>query len=88
MKKTLLILSLLIVGCASPAADYVMAEKAAWDQYDVAYDSTGHQLVGQPILDKWIDQEASFPADLKDALHQLNVARRARVNHAIAAIKS
>lgn len=87
--KTILVLLLLTAGCASPAADYIRADKAAWDVYDHAYDASGHPaLVGPTLIDRWIDQEPTFSLDLKDAMHQLNVARRARVNHAIAAVGS
>jgi len=80
MKKTLFVAILLITGCASPAADYVRADKATWDQYDTITPS------GKPLIDAWVDSEASFSADKKDAFHQLNTARRARVDHAIAAV--
>lgn len=61
-------------GCASPAEDYVRAEAAAWAQID-------------PSLDGWIDAESSFKPEKKDALHQLNAARRARVKHALEAFE-
>lgn len=80
MKKFMLLSLVVLVaftGCSSPAADYVRAEKAAWDEFD----RNGN-------LDRWVDQEPTFSDDAKDALHQLNVGRRARVAHAIAAIGS
>lgn len=72
--KYALVAMLLIAGCASPAEDYIRADAAAWAQYD-------------PFIDSWVDK-SDFSADKKDALHQLNVGRRARINHAIAAIKT
>lgn len=70
MKYMILALALM-GGCASPAADYVSAEAAAWQQID-------------DKLDGWIESEPSYDAPKKDALHQLNVGRRARVSHALA----
>ena len=64
-----------ILGCASPAADYVRAEKAAWDVYD-------------PYLSGWVDQDPRFDLDTKAAFHALDVGRKARVAHAIAAVGS
>ena len=61
------------VGCASPAASYVKAEAHAWAEFD-------------PYLDAWIDAETKLKAEEKDALHQLNVGRRARVSHAMAEV--
>ena len=75
MKRILL--GLLLAGCASPAEDYIRADAAAW----APFDQSGW-------LDFKIDAEPSFSDAKKDALHQLNVARRARIAHAIASIES
>lgn len=76
MKRIVLAL-VFVAGCASPAEDYVRADAAAWAPFDA-----------NGWLDSKIDAESSFSAGKKDALHQLNAARRARVSHAIAAIGS
>jgi uncharacterized lipoprotein YajG len=75
MKRLILVAVLLLPGCAGPAADYVRAEAAAWAEFD-------------PYLDGWVEKDPALSSEKKDALHQLNVARRARVRHAIAQIES
>lgn len=77
MKKFMLLV--ILAGCASPAADYVRADKVSWDQYDVP-------LNGKPLIDAWVDRESTFDDDTKEAYHLLNTSRRARVAHAIAAV--
>lgn len=74
MKRIVFISFLLLSGCASPAKDYVEAEAAAWAEFD-------------PYLDSWIDahefsKDKAANSRKRDALHQLNVARRARIKHA------
>lgn len=78
MKKFVLLL-VVLAGCASPAVDYVRADKVSWDQFDVP-------LNGKPLIDAWVDREPTFDADTKEAYHLLNTSRRARVAHAIAAV--
>jgi len=77
VKKIMFIVALATIGCASPAKDYVLAEQSAWAQFDKG-----------GMLDRWIDQDATLSHDVKDALHQLNVGRRARIAHAVAAVNS
>ena len=72
MRKFILAVCLVSAGgCASPAASYVKAEAHAWAEFD-------------PFLDRWVDAEPSLTAEQKDALHQLNVGRRARVSRGLA----
>lgn len=75
MKKLLVILFL--AGCSSPAEDYVRADQHTWEVFDK-----------DAWLDQAIDADTKMSVDRKDALHQLNVARRARIEHAVAAIGS
>ena len=78
MKKiAFAVLCAALVGCASPAEDYIRADAAAW----VPFDDGGW-------LDAKIDAEPAFSADKKTALHMLNAGRRARIAHAIAALGS
>ena len=78
MKRLALVAILAFSGCASPAEDYVRAEAGAWAQLDEPYDASG-----KPRLDAWIDGDSALSPEKKDALHQLNAGRRARVSHAL-----
>lgn len=72
----LLVCCLLMVGCATPAEDYVRADAAAWRYYDQ-----------EGLLDKWIDQaevRGEITKGRASALRRLNEGRRARVAHALA----
>ena len=71
MRKLILVLAFM-AGCSSPAQTYVEADAAARAPYD-----QDHRL------DSWVDSSSLSPEE-KDALHQLNDARRARVAHALA----
>lgn len=63
---------LALVGCVAPADDYVNADAAAWAPFDA-----------DGWLDAQIDKEEKFTPKKKDALHELNVGRRARIRHAL-----
>jgi hypothetical protein len=75
MKSTVLVLALALAGCAGPTYDYVHAEADAWGVFD-------------PYLDKWIDSDASISPDKRDAMHEVNKGRKARVAHAISQVDS
>jgi hypothetical protein len=77
VKKWFLLLALVLVGCPSPARDYVLADAAAWKHYDEG-----------GWLDRKIDEESSWDKDKKTALHKLNEGRRARISHAIAEVST
>lgn len=81
MKKFLTVVFLVAIGCASPAADYIKADQGTWAQFDTP-------VGGKPLIDSWIDNDPRLSDDKKDAFHQLNVSRRARITHAVAAINS
>jgi hypothetical protein len=75
MKYLAGLILILGAGCATPAQEYVQADAAAWARFDV-----------DGRIDSWIDSSA-LDADEKDSLHQLNVARRARIAHALAELQ-
>jgi uncharacterized lipoprotein YajG len=75
MKKLLVVLLALglYAGCQGPAASYVQADADCWSVFD-------------PYIDGWVDAAPAISASVKDAMHQVNVGRRARISHALASL--
>jgi len=85
VKLLSIVLVLASCGCASPAADYVRADAAAWTKLDEPVAGTPTKP-GQARVDIYIDMDPSLSTDEKDALHQLMNGRRARISHALAEV--
>ena len=75
MRLFLVSLILMVGCCATPVADYVEADAAAWKQID-------------KHLERWIDADPRLKPIEKEALKALNLGRRARIEKAIDATRS